>query len=70
MACLYFANSYTAADVWVTLHLMHSVGYSVILMPVRPKEMKGGGTCKHPLWVCVCVCVCVCVSVVVMDYAS
>jgi len=42
MACLYFTNRYTAADTWVTLHLMHSLGYSVILMLVLPKEMKRG----------------------------
>jgi hypothetical protein len=57
MACLYF----TAADTWVALHLMYSLCYSVILVLVRPKEMKrrGGGP-VHILCVCVCVCVCVC----------
>jgi hypothetical protein len=56
MACLYFENRYTAVNTWVALHIMHSLGYGVILMPVRMKEMKGWGgvgTCKHTLYVCV-----------------
>jgi hypothetical protein len=62
MACLYFANRYTAVDTWVALHIMHSLGYGVILMPVRMKEMKGwGGGPVNILCVCVCVYVCVCV---------